>query len=544
MDKLEPILKQKFWIILGVGIILTFAGWWMATGTLAETIATRKSAIEAAEGKIPGGELPNESWSAQLGEINAKQEAMVRTVRRQMWEQQEATMFWPENVLDAENQTPVYRGGFGLVARNLYRSNYMFGVEQVWRIVRPIELDGSGLVQFPLERMPIKESILGDLAPSSEVMWDAQEDLWLTIPILQAIREVNGGENSSRSEASIHIIDRLELMGGERTTGEQSGGGGEGGMDGDMGAMGGGLMGGGGGGGRRGEGQKASADFEPAEEFGNSGRESRTGGGGGGMISAMGGDADADAGGGGSEAPKIRRYVDDDESAPFKTRAFYLSLVMDHRKVPRLLGELTAGGNSAWPIEIVRVQVARINPDDAEGRGLGAGGMMAGGGAGFPGVAMADETDFDADFGVRPNLAPSARTTPSSGAVQQVSLESVLQDPFMARVAIAGLIYMYRPVDAPPPVDEATEAAEEQALPTEMPLDDVALPADPAVPDPANLDPDASTPAAATPATPADPTDPADPDAAPAAPATPAPPAAPGATPPNAPPDPGEPPLS
>ena len=578
MDKLQPILKQKFWIILGVGLILTFTGWWMATTGLAKTITERQAAIKAAEDGIPSptSELPNDDWTSKLSQINQRQENMVSLVRRDLWDQQKATMIWPENVADFAAELP-YRGDFSLVARNLYRSSYMFAVEDAWRNVVPIDLNGKGMVLFPMEKMPLKKNIVGDVAPSSAEIWDAQEDLWLTVPILQAIREVNGGEQATRLDASIHTIDKLELMGGERTTGESSSS--QSGGDGADAMMMGGMMNpaGNSGGGRGNDagGKAESADFNPEEEFGTSGREGRSGGGGGGafgmqMSMEMGADGGA-GGGGGAEPVAIRRYVDDDEAAPYKTRAFYLSVVMDHRKVPHLIAELTASGNSPWPMEVVRVQMARLNADDTEGRNLG--GMMAGGGGISGGVPMGFD-GAEAGGAAYAGEASAGIGLPEAGGLgggvglpgmqqarpdanTQASLDVAMQDPFMAKVALAGLIYLYRPVteEAAPtsepgsePVAEApadgamtTEAAADPAAATDMPADTATpaatddataadAPATPATTEPAAESPAAETPAAAPP-TPAN----ADPAAAPTTPVPAAspPPADPAAAPPQ-----------
>jgi len=522
MDKLEPILKQKFWIILGTGMMLTIAGWWLATAGLADTIATRKTAIEAAEKGIPSGEMPNADWAAKLSKINEQQEAMVTSVRRRLWEQQAETMFWPETMQEFAAELP-YRGEFGLVARDLYRSSYSFAVEDVWKQARPIDLDGSGVILFPRQAMPMKKTILGDLAPRSADIWDAQEDLWLLTPLLQAIREVNGGEGATRLDASIHVIERLELLGGERTTGEATSTGSSDGSGMDMSAMMGASSGSGGG---ASAGKVLSAEFSPEEEFGATGREGRSGGGGmGGSMAMM---SSAEGGGTGEGAPTVRRYVDDDESAPYKTRAFYMLVVMDHRKVPRLLAELTAGGTSDWPVEIVRMQMSRVNPDDAEGRSGGFGNYSMAGAMSAP-----MPTDFAAEssssaFGDENGGFPAPQNTP------QVSLDSALQDPVTARVAIAGLIYLYRPVDPLPP--ESAEPSPDGTPPAVAETPTAETPTAETMPAetmPAETTGTTTDPAAATdPATPAEPKTPAEPaqgtgEAVPApstpAPATPAP---------------------
>ncbi|HUQ72901.1 MAG TPA: hypothetical protein VM165_25455 [Planctomycetaceae bacterium] len=496
MDKLEPILKQKFWIILGLGVIMTITGWWMATGSLAATITQRKDALKKAEESIPSGEIPNNDWSNKLSQINVRQEAMVSSVRRALWQQQKDTYFWPQNV-DEYARDAAYRSEFNLTARELYRSYYPGNAEEVWKRVRPVtNLDDTGIVMFPFAKMPSKR--FGQLAPRSDEIWDAQEDLWLLVPILDAIRAVNGGESGTRLDAVVHIIDRLELMGGERAQGEGgataagSGGSDAGGLSAMPGGsyaggaeaggssgfeMGGGMGGSGGTGGGAGATPKVAADFDFKEEFGSSGVASGGGGGGGGnFFGDAGGSAampaDDPSGGGVTTAAAVaRRYIDDADNLPYKTRGFYMTLVMDHRKVPNLIGELTANGVSPWPIEIVRVQISRINDDDAEGRGLGASGMMAGA-SGNPGPMSAFGSGSTEDYATPTPTFGASETqfgAPEYGseggypgtmpnAVSGLSFDAALSDPFISRVAIAGLIYIYKPVDAPAAGTEGSAA--------------------------------------------------------------------------------------
>ncbi|HET6425446.1 MAG TPA: hypothetical protein VFG20_17290, partial [Planctomycetaceae bacterium] len=90
MEQLKEVLKYKFWILLGVGVILTFTGWWMATGALAATIKTRKDTLSKVEGSIPSSPqtIPNDRWSTELAKINDQQQALVTTASRELWERQ------------------------------------------------------------------------------------------------------------------------------------------------------------------------------------------------------------------------------------------------------------------------------------------------------------------------------------------------------------------------------------------------------------------------------------------------------------------------
>jgi hypothetical protein len=565
MDKLEPILKQKFWILLGVGIIMTIVGWWMAAGSLAATITARKDALDKVEGSIPSGELPNNDWSTKLAEINGRQEALVRVARLEMWKRQEARVFWPPNVDSYAKQIP-YEGEFGVEASELYRENYPSDVERIWKISRPFNpLDGTGIVMFPFASFPQQRS--GDLTPTSKQMWERQQDLWLLEPIMQAILAVNGGENGTRADASIHAISRLELLGGDRSKlgGDATGVGmtSESGMpegyDGGAGALDlSALSGGGGGFGMGGYGAAAggapapvAADFDPKEEYGDGGT---LGGGGYGGFGGLGSSAamptgeSADSGSADGLAvsggpAEVRRYVDDEEALPYKTRAFYLSVVMDHRKLPDLIGALTANGDSAWPIEIGRVQVVRLNPD--EGVGQAGGGSLAsmmpssgsqyGGGSAQYGAAGAyapafggggagdylsgetsGEYDTSSAFGGGLNFGGRPMGAPGAG------FEATFADPSLAKVALCGLIYIYKPITEQAATEQPAATPETAAPAAETPT--AAGEAAPAE----------STEPPATPAdTPADPnappsdTPPADTEAAPApsanAPAAPAP---------------------
>jgi len=553
MDKLQPILKQKFWILLGVGVIMTIVGWWMATGSLAATIAARKTALDGVEKMIPSGEVPNNDWSAKLAEINAKQKVLVDVARREMWERQKARRFWPPTVNTYAEKIP-NQGDFPVEAMLLYRDNYMHDVELVWSKVRPYKpLDQSGVILFNMDRFPYQKGLANSpITPTSKEMWEYQEDLWLLVPLMEAIRNVNGGENSTRQDAVVHVIEKLQLMGGDREklsagAGGGGGGGSEGAYSGGEAAEGSGLalggfgggFGGSAGGALGGTSAPASADFDPKEEYGDGGTP---GGGGGGVFGAMSGSssfgggeaAEGGEGTGAAAGPVVRRYVDDAESLPYKTRAFYLSVVMDHRKVPTLLAELTANGESDWPIEIGRVQMVRLNPDEGMSQqgggaslagGFGGGTMPFGGAGGpyggessssFPAPPLNTTSSFgepsgESSFEGALSEGAGAGYSGTAGAVGFRGFEATFTDPYLARVALCGLIYIYKEVapqeasaattepPAPATVEPATPSATEAgATPTDQPTPTPApAETDLNAPQPASTEPAASAPAPA-----------------------------------------------
>lgn len=530
MEKLEPILKQKFWILLGIGMIMTITGWWMATGTLANTIKTRTDAVQNAFKRIPSGEIPNNTWSSQLASRNTEQQKAVNTTKAYLWDIQQQKMTWPEGIFPEKMPDAMiagkvaYRGDIPLSGREDYRLSYATDVRRVWEVVDPFKVvDGSGIVVFGVNEKVLPQRTWGAIAPLPAEMWDAQEDLWLMESLLQSITSVNGGKGIQRNDASIHVLERLELFGGQPANQRKAGGGSPGGTAGPSmttpGSAAGGAHGsamappgsggfggagpGGGMGGMSGTGGLANipplppVDFDRRDEVGDDGSGSGRAGGGGGMggssMMSMGPAGGHSAGppagpgasgGGAAAANNVRRYVDDDAALPFKTRGFYMTLIMDHRKIPSLIAELSASEKSGWPAEILRVQMVRLHDDDV-GSGAGSagfgGGMTAGfgggksgfnlqsllspsgtgmgaGPAGFPGASSYEREEGSGSFtppfsgatsGAGPG-APGAAGTASPQAAGIAALESSLQDPNMARVAICGIITLYKEVKPDP----------------------------------------------------------------------------------------------
>jgi hypothetical protein len=575
MEKLAPIIKQKFWILLGVGLVMTFTGWWLATGTLAATVKARVEKVNGAFGKVPSGEIPNNDWSTKLAARNTEQDRAVRNTASLLWERQLSRMAWPSNIATFTRNVP-YRGEIPLAARENYRIDYSWDVKRVWESVRPyIQADGTGIVVFGSGPQVLQQKKWGALAPSSADMWDAQEDLWLMESLLQSIVDVNGGREAQRGDASIHAIEKLELFGGipaaQRKTAPAASAAGPGGSmmspggGHGMGGSGGGASPGGFGGapggseglgGRPAAATLASADFDRREEFGDDGSGKGAGlggfggGPGGGSASAHGsaggmpGPGGGTAGTGGTAAANaIKRYIEDDAASPFKTRGFYMTLIMDHRKIPSLIAELSASEKSAWPVEVVRIQMVRLHDDDI-GSGVGGGGgsgpggypggggsgkgfslsnILSGGGGSGPGFGGTGPSYDGGDFAGAPSSsspsygqpgAAGGNLTTSPAAAGLAALESALQDPFMARVAVCGFITLYKEVKPDPivttPGTPAAPAGTTPAAPAAMSAEpDVTTPEG----SPEGTLAEGDAPAESNPAKPADPSATTPPDA-------------------------------
>lgn len=411
MEKLQPIIKQIFWILFGLAVMLILIGWWFASGDLAAQIEDRRTKVEQAfqEAGKPVQQVPNPRWTQGAQKENEEhEEALTRASERLREDQLEARVY-PESISDDLNrirfrktiESQALRERFG----ELYRSYFRKQLE----VIDPYE-NGDGLVVVNESKITqMDERKWRRNPPTSKEVWDALEDMWLLRSIYDSIAMVNRGAERI-DKAPLRELMMLKLRGGDPDA-EPGGGGGaaanpfgggmEGGMEGGMGGFGDpGYPGAGAPGAAAGSGPwtafvgSLSGDLL-TEEFGaDSGGGGLMGGGGGGYAEQMGGgesgfgmDGGAFGGGATATAAEEDRYVHDEEyqeDIPYRTRAFLLQVKIVQQDIPKLLAELT---NSKFPVEIVRVDVA-FGAGRSGGATGGGGGEMTGYGSGMEGGEM------------------------------------------------------------------------------------------------------------------------------------------------------------
>lgn len=509
MDKLEPVLKQRFWIIFGLTILMSILGWWLAAGRLKAEADTRRQTLKAMEDKIPKTPPPNAEWATKLSKINDEQDKLVSATRKSLWELQRERMVWPRRIKDnfLAKLKIKYRDSLPGQAIQQYRLDHGYELQRAYKMISPIDdQTGTGSVFFDEQQVPKYYSMR---QPTSDDIWNTQEDFWLCEPIFYAIRNFNGGDNGTRYDASVYAVEKFYLTGGDRKGipadaggGKAAGGGGAGGGGGMMAAQmaqsgmannpmagpgGAGAAGGGAGGGGANSTAVNSAEFNHEEEFGPGGYSGGArggaagggaggGGGGGGMsmammseMSSMKSGPSGGGGGGGAKGAakdnKEKRYVDEDPQMPYKMRGFYLVVLMDHRKLPQFLAELQTTDvpdrwhpnrmvRSPWPVDIWRVQYQRMNEDSFDAAPSSGGGQLGGRPPMMGGGVMAGPMAMGPGLGSGAMSAEGA--FPGSGmsaggnrtataARPPASMDAQLADPNTARVAICGVIYVYTP---------------------------------------------------------------------------------------------------
>ena len=435
MEKLQPILAQKFWIAFGAALLMCLIGWWVDTSAAEQLIEDREKKIKSAVSNASvTGQVPNDDWKAELDKINGLQNTELDKAAAVLWENQQSAKRWPDEVAEYMKDVP-YRGTLtDTTPQDLYKNAYPNEIRRLWLSAQPFDVETKeGKLLLDQQLLPqVPPNTWRNTPPTWAEMWDAQEDIWLVQGILDSIRRLNESTEGEIREAPVRQISRLELRGGNRSAGgaesDAAGGGSEGygdapegsadfgGGGGDFGDAGGDFggsseFGGGGGegygsggsmlGGAGSGGSSSGVDFNADEELGaatGGATGGSTGGDGysddGGSSDSFGSDDSGAEGGssmigsgggfGSAGSSKGKRYVDDDPERPFKTRGFYLKVTMRHDMVPELIAELT---DSNWPVEILRVHQQDLHLDQVAG-GSGSTGRTGGSGFGGPGSSF------------------------------------------------------------------------------------------------------------------------------------------------------------
>ncbi|WP_459557051.1 hypothetical protein [Lacunimicrobium album] len=407
MDKLKPIIKHRFWVLFGLVLIIPIIGWWLATSSLNAARIAQETAVKTAfeQAAFKAG-TPNQQWDDNLIKYIEDQTERNKEARKFLWELQAKLQTWPDIL---KRYIPKeYYGNLATAACNIYRNEYPKELERVWKSINPYDpvYFPKGTVIFQPQALPRR--YYGDLPPTPQNVWEAQQDLWLLEGLFDVVRRVNQ-DASAPTESVVRSIDVLQLLGG---TGEGASADAAGGEGSDMME---GMMGPGGPGGAGGMGATATVSFDPADEFGSEAVATAGEGGEGEMMMPSPGGGSGGMGGqggvptyneDGTEVQTALRWVGTQERADqiYMKRGFYMECLVDHRHLPAFLVELE---NSPWLISVVRVQMGRGSAGASGGMGGSggyAGGMsgeggFGGGGGGFGGSPMQPGMGMGGGFG-------------------------------------------------------------------------------------------------------------------------------------------------
>ncbi|RLS51657.1 MAG: hypothetical protein DWH91_18375 [Planctomycetota bacterium] len=487
MDKLQPILKHQFWILLVPLLSLTIWGYVSTNGKLRAATQTREDELKKALSSVPKGAAdPNQKYIDGLKGQNDQLDKFVKDELNELWVRQLPQMVWPEIVKPGIPEK--YRGTIAdIQTRENYRTEYEQILENLHHSVEPFIADKTRVtwtekVDFPRSLIPRARP--WHLTPPENEIWDAQEDVWFTQLIIDAIRDMNRDADSPQS-AVVRKVIKYQLLGGngESSVGGAVAEGSEGGPS--YGAPDASMMdsmsSGSSGGGRGGMARAPMIRFDPQEEFGTGGVASAAMGQGMGFSgnssasyspSGESGDTDSSEG---AESTETLRYVKEVPEAPFVERGFYLSVIVHQSKMVDFMVRLQ---NSDWPIRIVRFHFGKnpYAPDTFAGPGA-RGGMPSSSmpdsfssqlvpeSSGVESLGSPDTGDIGLFSGGLPGIGgPSS----SMGGGNANYPQAALQNADLIQLDLAGLITLYR---QPVAEEAAVEGSSEAAAPvTETPV--------------------------------------------------------------------------
>lgn len=566
MEKLEPVIRHKFWILFGISLPMICFAYYSAAGKMAEATTAQEGKLDSTLSGVPSGDAePNDTYAAGAKKINEDLTARFDVQVQKLWELQTERMSWPKVIVPFVPDE--YHGTIDRKACYTYMRVYPSVLQRLWERVQPYvgDVKTNPAAREIVVEWPQKVLIDGHAIPrasfnmslpaDSEDIWDAQEDIWLLELIFDAVVRTNEAA-SFISESPVRQIDKIMLVGGSgesSVTASASGGGGGGDYGGeDYGAASDGFSAAPGGlsGMSAQLGAPAQVAFNVAEEFGPQVPEESADGG----AAAFGGDSgEEDYGAAGmpggfgvSGSAKMKRYIgtDDPFARPYRERGFYMSVIILQDRIPDFFAELSS---SPWPIRIGRFHMGP-NPYAVQspGSGGGYGGEMAfGTGAGGFGGAEDTEGNFggfggggfggggfgggafgSGGFGGAGSAANSVKLP--AYMKMPASIDPALRaHPDLVQVDFCGIITLYNPVtdssvdivddgstdaDFAEALEESPETPEEAAA---MAAEEAANEAaNPAPPTPAGEAPATDTPASDAPAADAPASDSAPPPAA------------------------------
>ena len=472
MEKLQPLIKHRFWIMLGLAVLLPLIGWWMGTSELKAHIEEREKALATAFNapKQITSDSPNPQWTQALSVINDERELKQADASKLLWEYQKEIQSWPADVHETMSKLP-YNGEPKGREADLYRSSYFRYEQKVREILDPFDpkdLSGSVSIEWGVKSPFVKRELWNNRPPTTKEMWESQEDLWLLEALFSAIRRTNGAETADMKplplkDAAIRQILLVSLRGGNRkeiearnaatASTEQAPGmemstanpyGGSsmpmsspsyGTSMSPLGTSSAGEFSSSGMTGTGGQ-QIPRIDIDMNLEFGSE-QELATASGEAGAMDPSTSMPDMSSSmmtTGNQRA--VRRYVDDDPTQPYRTRAFYLHVVMLDSKVTELLVNLR---RSRWPVTITRVhrqdkfQATIYGQDDSQTTG---GNTEEFSGTGFE----SSSGTFSPTLGGTAGL--SKRHLDSLKQLRAAALEDERQ---LVHVVVTGLLWLYNP---------------------------------------------------------------------------------------------------
>ncbi|MCH2200678.1 MAG: hypothetical protein MK102_01800 [Fuerstiella sp.] len=221
MEKLQPVIKQIFWVCTGFVIVMAVSGWWIAIGSLEEQISDGRGKLQQNETNSKSGkDTPNSIFTAGARAINEGHQRDFQNAERHLHSRQILYRTYPEKLAD---ELPAFGSNIPETAlRNEYRKVYEEHFAEQLQVLNPfIVQDNKGLIAVEVDEITHEDPERWRyVPPTATQIWNAQEDLWLLRSLFESIAAVNRKAGANRlGKAPVRHLMSLELRGGDRKKG-------------------------------------------------------------------------------------------------------------------------------------------------------------------------------------------------------------------------------------------------------------------------------------------------------------------------------------
>ena len=203
MEKLQPLITHRFWVLFGLALLVPLVSWFLYNGAMQEQIQGREDVLKSEFSKAgQGAKAPNESWIAGAKKLNELHGAAYDRSAQKLWldQQNGDSMFWPKRMLPYVKNLSFGQSfeGSDTGGLTIYKTEYERQHEK--RVLTQINTyrDGKGLCEVNTAAIHRVPAGTWNGLPTWEQVWDAQEDEWLVAQLLKSIDKVNS-EAAARS---------------------------------------------------------------------------------------------------------------------------------------------------------------------------------------------------------------------------------------------------------------------------------------------------------------------------------------------------------
>jgi hypothetical protein len=231
MDKVKQILelvrKHHFWILCGLAALVGLVAWYLSTATLADQFRTDSDKINKYITDLKGiPPEPKEDWATGA-------ENHIKTVKddvKSAWEtlysaQKKNVFVWPPSLgadfLNAVEKIEGTTNDLDLPLRERYGDQVRNAVAQLAKIVDAEPPGAANLIANPNQPVvdhrvfwsqinDIQQCFEWDRAPSTLIVKQAQEELWVYKALCDVIAKVNDGSHGNH-DAPIKDIISMEI---------------------------------------------------------------------------------------------------------------------------------------------------------------------------------------------------------------------------------------------------------------------------------------------------------------------------------------------